>query len=75
MGDDQDRRYVTVEQFAERLAELGLSFTTRTIRDWINAGKVRAIRPGGRAWYIPVEEIARLLAGDSEEVSLRLAAL
>lgn len=74
MSDPQDKRYLTVEEFVERLRDLGVPLTDRTIRNWIKAKKIKAIRPGTRAWYIPVEEIGRLLAGESEGLTLRLAA-
>ena len=74
VSNPQDKRYLTVEEFVDRLLELGLPLTDRTIRNWINAKKIKAIRPGTRAWYIPVEEIEKLLADEGEGFTLRLAA-
>ena len=68
------QRYLTIDEFVQRLQDLGLTFTDRTVRNWIKTKKIRAIRPGARAWYIPVEEIGRLLERDSEVFALRLAA-
>ena len=70
----QNKRYLSAEEFAERLRELGFPFTDRTIRNWIKEGKIKAIRPGGRAWYIATSEIDRLLAEEGEGCALRAAA-
>ena len=76
-GDEvnpKETRYLTAEEFAERLRERGFPFTTTTIRNWIRSGKIKAIRPGARAWYISESEIERLLADEGEGFTLRLAA-
>ena len=70
----QNKRYLSAEEFAERLRELGFPFTDRTIRNWIKEGKIKAIRPGARAWYIAESEIDRLLAEEGEGCTLRAAA-
>lgn len=56
MGDN----YLTVAQFREELAKRGLHFAEITIRKWVLSGRVKAIRPGKRQYFIPREEIDRL---------------
>jgi excisionase family DNA binding protein len=72
MGDD--KRFLTVEEFTERLNALGLPFSVRTIRVWVAKGKIKAIRPGARAWYIPIEEVERICRSGGERLALRFAA-
>ena len=64
-------KYYTIDEALVFLGEAGLKVTDRTIRNWINRGSVKAIRPGGRQWYIHASEIRRLLnEGKSEGNSL-----
>src|SRR5262245_685763 len=37
-------------------------FSEQTIREWVRDGRVKAVRPGLRAWRIPRAEGQRLLA-------------
>lgn len=39
-----------------------LQFSEQTIRDWVRSGRIKAARPGLRAWRIPRSEVGRLLA-------------
>ncbi|MBI4568748.1 MAG: helix-turn-helix domain-containing protein [Planctomycetes bacterium] len=58
-----DRRFYTM---AEAAAELRV--TTRTLRRWIRAALVRALRPSGGPRgrvLIPAVEIERLAAGET----------
>ncbi|MBO9334826.1 MAG: helix-turn-helix domain-containing protein [Roseiflexus sp.] len=71
MSDQQAKRYLTAEEFAKRLQEAGIRCTERTVLNWIKLGKVKAIRPGRRQFYIPVEELERILKSD--RLTLRLA--
>ena len=59
MGDG----YLTIPEFVQALRDRGLSFHERTIRLWIKAGRIKAIKPGLRQWYIPREEVDRVLKG------------
>ena len=68
---EQAKRYLTVEEFAERLKDAGIRCTDRTVRNWIRDGKIKAIRPGRRQLYIPLEELDRVLKSD--RLTLRLA--
>jgi len=54
-------RHYSVEEAAERL---GVS--QETVRRWVRLGHIKAVRPGFRAWRIPVSEVARLLAAPSD---------
>jgi len=71
VSDQQAKRYLTAEEFAKRLQEAGIRCTERTVLNWIKLGKVKAIRPGRRQFYIPVEELERILKSD--RLTLRLA--
>jgi len=39
-----------------------LEFSDQTIREWAKAGRIKAVRPGIRAFRIPRAEVERLLA-------------
>ena len=39
-----------------------LQFSDQTIREWVRSGRIKAVRPGIRAYRIPVAEVERLLA-------------
>lgn len=71
MSEQRGKRYLTTEEFARRLQEAGIRCTERTVQNWIKAGKVKAIRPGRRHLYIPIEELDRILRSDQQ--TLRLA--
>jgi excisionase family DNA binding protein len=62
MGDG----YLTIEEFAEALKERGLPFHEQTIRAWIKKGRIKAVRPGLRQWYIPKGEVDRVLKEANE---------
>lgn len=57
-----DQRYLTIEEFCEELEKRGVKFSPRTIRLWVKQGKIKAIRPGERTWYIPESELDRILS-------------
>jgi len=71
VSDQRGKRYLTTEEFARRLQEAGIRCTERTVLNWIKVGKVKAIRPGRRHLYIPIEELERILKSD--RLTLRLA--
>jgi len=52
----------------QKAAEL-LGVTTQTLRNWDNAGKIRAIRTPGNQRRIPESEIARILGDFGSEVA------
>jgi excisionase family DNA binding protein len=58
---DQEPRFYSTEEVAEILRKAGLNFTERTIRNWIKAGRIKAIRPGLRQWFVSAEEVKKLL--------------
>jgi len=58
-----EEHYYTVKEFLAELRKRGVKFSERTIRHWINEGKIDAIRPGQRHWYIPERELEKLLQG------------
>lgn len=68
-----DKRYLTVEEFARELAARGVTFSERTIRLWVKEGRIKAVRPGRRAWYIPEDELDRVLRGEAGSGRLPLA--
>ena len=45
----------------QEVAQL-LRFSEQTIREWARDGRIKAVRPGLRAYRIPVAEVERLLA-------------
>jgi excisionase family DNA binding protein len=51
----------TVAQVAE-----GFGRSELTIRRWIKAGQLRAVRIGG-AWYVPADEVHALLHPEERE--------
>ena len=71
MSEQQGRqRYYSIDEVVSILKEAGLDFTPRTIRNWIKIGKVKAIRPGRRHWFISSSEVNRLLEEESRGNSL-----
>lgn len=57
----EGKKFYSIKAFVEELRTAGLHFSERTVRHWITIGKVRAVRPGGRHWYIPQEELTKLV--------------
>lgn len=55
-------RMWTVREVAERVR-----VDPVTVRRWIKAGRLKAVRPGGTkaGWRIPAEELGRLLRGEA----------
>ena len=51
------KQLYTIHEVAEML-----QFSEQTIRDWVRSGRIRAARPGARAWRIPRAEVDRLMA-------------
>lgn len=49
--------YLTVREVAQKLR-----LTEHTVRVWISAGKIKAIKPGLN-YLIPANELNRILAG------------
>lgn len=64
--NNPEKRYYTVEEVAEYLTRLGMSCAPRTVRQWIKMKKIKAFRPGGRAWYITKEAIEAFLRKGEE---------
>lgn len=50
------KKFYTIQEVAELL-----QFSDQTIRDWVRSGRIKAMRPGLRAWRIPPAEVARLM--------------
>lgn len=50
------KQVYTIKEVAEILR-----FTPQAISEWIREGRIKAVRPGLRAWRIPVAEVERLL--------------
>jgi len=51
------KQFYTIQEVAEML-----QFSDQTIRDWVRTGRIKAARPGLRAWRIPRAEVERLMA-------------
>jgi excisionase family DNA binding protein len=56
-----DAQFYTLKQAEEFLAERGITVKERTLRKWIQLGKLQAHRPGMRTWYVKEEELDRVL--------------
>lgn len=52
-----EKQVYTIQEVARLL-----QFSEQTIRDWVRSGRIKAARPGLRAWRIPRSEVERLLA-------------
>lgn len=66
--------YLTIAQFREELAARGLHFHERTIRQWVLTGRVKAIKPGKRQYFIPREELDRVTRSlDENKTALAVA--
>ena len=50
------KQFYTIKEVADILL-----FSEQTVREWVRVGRVRAVRPGLRAWRIPSAEVERLL--------------
>jgi excisionase family DNA binding protein len=51
---------LTIEEAAARL-----KLKPQTVRDWLNAGKLKGVKLG-RVWRVDAEALDRLLAGDED---------
>jgi hypothetical protein len=51
---------VTPPQAAEMLQDR-LPISSRTMQHWCVTGVVKAIRPGGHHWLVPVSEVVRMI--------------
>jgi excisionase family DNA binding protein len=56
-----EQKFYTITEAVAKLKEAGLHFSDRTLRNWIKSGKIKAVRPGDRQWYIPVAEVERIV--------------
>lgn len=54
IAPSEDDPLLTCQQVADIF-----SVRERTIRDWINEGKIRGVKLGGRHWRIPKSEMIR----------------
>jgi hypothetical protein len=71
MSEQQNpQRYYSIDEVVSLLKQAGLDFTPRTIRNWIKIGKVKAIRPGRRQWFISSDELQKLLKEENRGNSL-----
>jgi excisionase family DNA binding protein len=61
-------RLVTELRFAYTVAQVAEGFgrSELTIRRWIKAGRLKAVRIGG-TWYVPADELDALLHPVSDE--------
>lgn len=50
------KQFYTTKEVADILL-----FSEQTIREWVREGKIKAVRPGLRAWRIPSAEVDRLM--------------
>jgi len=64
--EEAEKRYYTVEEVAEYLTRLGVHCSPRTVRLWIKVKKLKAFRPGGRAWYITKDALEEFLRREEE---------
>jgi len=63
----RDRNYMEKHYTLLKAAEL-LGVTTQTLRNWDNAGKIKAIRTPGNQRRIPESEIARIMGYNVNEI-------
>jgi excisionase family DNA binding protein len=56
---------LTIEEAAARL-----KLKPQTVRDWLNAGKLKGVKLG-RVWRVDAEALDRLLAGDEDRDDAR----
>jgi excisionase family DNA binding protein len=56
-----ETQFYTLRQAEEFLAERGIIVKERTLRKWVQLGKLQAHRPGMRTWYVRQEELDRIL--------------
>lgn len=50
------KQFYTTKEVADLLL-----FSEQTVREWVRKGQVKAVRPGLRAWRIPLAEVERLM--------------
>ena len=69
MGDE----YLTLPQAQAWLAARGVKVSKNSLRKWVRVGRLPAVRPGLRAWYIHLDALASLLEKPPEEPEHRNA--
>lgn len=59
-------KFYQVNEFVALLKERhNVSISERTVRKWIQEGRIQANRVGVRKWYIPESEVQKVLSGET----------